>query len=84
MVRVRIQARDVSLAKSPQHDSSILNTLSARIVGMDEQAPGRVLARLDVGGTALLARLTKKSADLLQLAEGQSVYAQLKSVALLD
>jgi molybdate transport system ATP-binding protein len=84
VVRVRIQARDVSLAKSPQHDSSILNTLSARIVGMDEQAPGRVLARLDVGGTALLARLTKKSADLLQLAEGQSVYAQLKSVALLD
>jgi molybdate transport system ATP-binding protein len=84
LVRVRIQARDVSLARSPQHDSSILNTLSARIVGLEEQAPGRVLARLDAGGSALLARLTKKSADLLQLATGQSIYAQLKSVALLD
>jgi molybdate transport system ATP-binding protein len=83
-VRVRIQARDISLAKTPQHDSSILNTLSARIVGLEEQAPGRVLARLDVGGTALLARLTRKSADVLQLAAGQSIYAQLKSVALLD
>ncbi|MBW7900977.1 MAG: molybdenum ABC transporter ATP-binding protein [Rhodocyclaceae bacterium] len=83
-VRVRIQARDVSLATTPQHDSSILNSLSGRIAALDEQPPGRVLARLDVGGAALLARLTKKSLDQLGLAVGHAVHAQIKSVALLD
>jgi molybdate transport system ATP-binding protein len=83
-VRVRIQARDVSLALAPQHDSSILNTLAATVVGVEAQPPGRALARLDVGGTGLLARLTQKSADLLQVSAGQPIYAQIKSVALID
>lgn len=83
-VRVRIQARDVSLALTPQHDTSILNTLSARIVHLESQPPGRVLVQLDVGGKGLLVRLTQKSTDHLQLAEGKQIYAQVKSVALLD
>lgn len=84
-LRVRIQARDVSLARTPQHDSSILNTLATTLVALEAQPPGRVLARLDIGqGGSLLARLTMKSADALQLAVGQSIHAQIKSVALLD
>ncbi|MFC5302399.1 molybdenum ABC transporter ATP-binding protein [Azospira restricta] len=83
-VRVRIQARDVSLALSAQHDSSILNTLAATVVGLDAQPPGRALARLDAGGSALLARLTRKSLDQLGIQVGQTVFAQVKSVALVD
>ena len=83
-LRVRIQARDVSLARTPQHDSSILNTLATTLVAL-ERSPSRVLARLDISqGGSLLARLTMKSADALQLAVGQSIHAQIKSVALLD
>ncbi len=83
-VRVRIQARDVSLALSAQHDSSILNTLAARVEAIDLQAPGRALVRLDAGGVALLARLTHKSLDQLGIKDGQQVFAQVKSVALVD
>ena len=81
---MRIQARDVSLALSPQHDSSILNTLPATIAAIDMQTPGRALVRLEVGNAALLARLTRKSLDHLGLEVGQQVFAQVKSVALVD
>ncbi len=83
-VRVRIQARDVSLAISPQHDSSILNSLAARVEAVEAQPPGRALVRLDIGGAALLARLTLKSLDQLHLGPGAAVYARIKSVALID
>lgn len=83
-VRVRIQARDVSLALAPHDDSSILNTLPATITALEEQPPGRVLAGLDIGGTALLARVTKRSSAFLGLTRGKTLQAQIKSVALLD
>ncbi len=82
-VRVRIRARDVSLAHAPQQ-SSIMNSIATRIVEFETQEPGRILARLDAGGTPLLARLTRKSAELLGVAPGMPIYAQIKSVALLD
>ena len=42
------------------------------------------MAALDAGGTRLLARVTRKSAQTLQLAPGKAVFAQVKGVALLD
>lgn len=82
-LRVRIQARDVSLAHAPQK-SSIMNHIATHIVAFEAQEPGRLLARLDAGGTPLLARLTRKSAEQLHIAPGMPIYAQIKSVALLD
>jgi len=83
-VRVRIQARDVSLADAPPRASSILNTLSATVTGVEHLPPGRALAQLAVGETALLARLTQKSVDHLGVTAGKPMYAQVKSVALVD
>jgi len=83
-VRVRIQARDVSLANEVPQASSILNTLAATVAGIERQAPGRALAQLRIGETTLLARLTQKSVDHLGIAAGRPVYAQVKSVALVD
>ncbi|MCB2035274.1 MAG: TOBE domain-containing protein, partial [Ottowia sp.] len=39
---------------------------------------------LEAGGVPLLARVTRKSAQLLALAPGQPVFAQIKGVAVLD
>ena len=39
---------------------------------------------LDVGDIALLTRITQRSYRTLGLAEGQSVFAQVKGIALLD
>ena len=74
----------LSLTLAPQRDSSILNTLSGRIAALEEQPLGRILVRLDTGGVPLLARITHKSLDHLGLSAGSRVYAQIKSVALLD
>lgn len=82
-VRVRIQARDVSLTLQPQQGSSVLNVFAATVTGLADDSPGQVMVGLDAGGSALLARLTRKSAAALQLQPGSRVYAQVKGVAVL-
>ncbi|SDM47262.1 molybdate transport system ATP-binding protein [Oryzisolibacter propanilivorax] len=83
-VRLRVLARDVSLARSHPQATSVLNVLPARIVQIAPDAPGQVLVRLDAGGTALMARITERSRRELALTEGEAVFAQVKSVALAD
>ena len=84
-VRVAVQARDVSLAlEKPQH-SSVLNQLPARIEAIEPgNHPAQTLVRLALGDNALLARVTRYSADQLQLAPGLEVWVQIKAVALFD
>ena len=83
-LRVKVQARDISLSLTPGEHSSILNSLRVTLVSetaADNQA--HVLLRLDAGGTPLLARITRYSRDQLHLVAGQSLWAQIKSVAVL-
>jgi len=82
-LRVRVPARDVSIALSEPQQSSILNILPATVVAIDHEETNRSLLRLAVGNVPLLARLTRKSALQLGLAPGMTVYAQIKGVALL-
>ncbi len=54
---------------------------------MREIEQAQVLVKLCTGAgekTPLLARITRHSRDRLRLHEGQSVYAQVKAVALMD
>lgn len=86
-VRVRIHARDVSLALDEPGTSSIVNILPARILELREIEQGQVLVKLCTGAgeqTPLLARITRHSRDRLRLHPGQSVFAQVKAVALMD
>jgi molybdate transport system ATP-binding protein len=83
-VRVRILARDVSIALSAAHDSSIANILPAHIVDIHAQeSSAQALLRLDIGGVFILARITRRSLSLLNIQPGQMIYAQVKSVALM-
>jgi molybdate transport system ATP-binding protein len=82
--RVRILARDVSLARAPMTGTSILNTLPAVVVDSVEDAhPALTLVKLRVGESPLLARLTKRSAHALEITPGQLLYVQIKAVALI-
>lgn len=82
-VRVRILARDISIALEPQH-SSILNTLPAAVIEIaDETHPALALVKLRVGQSSLIARLTRRSAAALGLGPGRPVFAQIKAVALI-
>lgn len=82
--RVRVQARDVSLTTARQTGTSILNILPARVTDVAADGPAQVLVRLDAGGAPLLARITRRSAHLLDIAPQRSLYAQVKTVTLLD
>ncbi len=82
-LRLRILARDVSIALERIEDTSISNVLEAGIIGIHEDTdPANRLLRLDVGGTVILSRVTWRSVERLQLTPGMRVFAQVKSVAL--
>ncbi len=83
-VRIRILARDVSIALERVDGVSILNMLPASVVALaDESHPALALVRLQVGDSPLLARLTKRSAAALELRPGAAVWVQIKAVALI-
>jgi molybdate transport system ATP-binding protein len=82
-VRVRVLARDVSIALQPGLGSSILNVLPATVEAIaDESHPALNLVRLRVGASPLVARLTRRSVQALELVPGKTVFAQVKAVAL--
>ena len=84
-VRVRVLARDVSLAVTPQTGTSIANQLPAIVEAIaDDAHAGLALVRVRVGTLPLVARLTHRSAHRLGLVPGLAVWAQVKTVALLD
>ncbi len=84
-VRVRVLARDVSIATEKPAHTSIQNLLPCVIEALTADAhPSQTLARLRCGEAMLLARLTSRAVDALALAPGQAVWAQVKSVALIE
>ncbi len=83
-VRLRIAARDVSLTLERHEATSILNIIPATVVGISPDTTAQVTVRLEAGGTALLARITRKSAGELALEPGMPVFAQVKSIAVLS
>jgi molybdate transport system ATP-binding protein len=84
-VRARVLARDVSIATQQPHGSSITNILHARIVEIRDEGTDKVMVRMQVGeSSVLLSRITRRSRDVLALAVGMEVFAQVKSVALMQ
>jgi molybdate transport system ATP-binding protein len=83
--RIQIQARDVSLSLHPHADTSILNVLPTRVIDSQDLNPTQVMIRLELeDGQTLLSCITRRSATALEIHEDMVVYAQVKSVALLD
>lgn len=81
-LRLRIEAQDVMLARARPEGLSALNLIEARILSIH---PGRgpgALVRLQAGEAVLLARVTRRSVAAMALAEGQTVHAVIKSLAL--
>ena len=84
-IRIQIGARDVSIGKSVDRDSSILNQFKARIAGIIERPPANVLVVLHPpesdDATPVFSLITRKSFDHLGLAIGAQVYARVKGVS---
>ncbi len=80
-VRVRVEAQDVMLAQTRPAGISALNILPATVLAIREgEGPG-VMVQLAAGQDRLLARVTRRSANAMGLADGWSGFAVVKSVA---
>jgi molybdate transport system ATP-binding protein len=80
-VRLRVLARDVSLAPQRPGRSSIQNLLDCRVEALAPGThPSQVMVRLRCGHSFLLARITGRAADELGLAAGHRLWAQVKAV----
>jgi molybdate transport system ATP-binding protein len=81
-VRVRLLARDISIGtQEPQH-TSIQNHWPVRIINASELGhPSHRLIRLSHASGVILARITHRAWDQLQLKSDQQVWIQVKSVA---
>lgn len=82
--RLRVYAKDVSITLEHQSHTSILNIFPAVVAELQPAGKAQMLVRLDLNGSTLLSRITRKSCDSLGLHIGKPVYAQAKSVALLS
>lgn len=81
VVRLRILARDVMLAVERPVGISALTVLAGVVEEVRTgEGPG-AMVRLRVGEEALLARITRRSARMLDLAPGRAVFAVLKAVS---
>src|SRR5204862_4455572 len=81
-VRIRVRARDVSIALARPAGLSIRNILAGTVVELAGDQGSSLDVRLDLHGTALLARITRKSASELGLRPGLPVFALIKAISI--
>lgn len=83
-VRVHIPAEDVSLTLDEPAKTSILNHFPVKVLEIEQERPfsAQVMIKARAGNDLLLAKITQKSASLLDLSPGKEVFAQIKSVVL--
>jgi molybdate transport system ATP-binding protein len=81
-IRLRIRARDVSLALACPVDISVLNVLPGRVVEVSVEQGPTANVRVDVGGVTLVARITRHSVERLGLRPDRVVWVLIKAISL--
>ena len=80
-VRLRLRARDISVAlQAPKH-TSIRNAIAARVLDVLHGPGAFAEVRMQAGEALLVARITRHAAHELGLDAGKPVWALVKSVA---
>jgi molybdate transport system ATP-binding protein len=80
-LRLRLRARDISVALAPPRDISMQNLLPAELRDVAPTgSPHEVFLHLAVGETVLLARVTRDAVERLGLRPGINLWAMIKSV----
>lgn len=80
-VRVRIRANDVMVATQPPQGLSALNVLSGTIAEVRDGSGMLSDVTIECGGQKVLARITGRSAQMLDLKPGQQAFAVVKTVS---
>lgn len=80
-LRVRLRARDIILSLRPPEGLSALNILPGQVSAIEEADEASMDVTVDCQGDCIVARVTRKSVELLGLAAGMPVHAIVKSIA---
>jgi len=80
ILRVRARAEDVLLAREAPLHISANNVLPARVTGIRLGAASQADVQLSCGSARLIARITQASLGRLGIADGQQLFAIVKSV----
>jgi molybdate transport system ATP-binding protein len=81
-LRLRILAQDVILSSGLPEGLSAMNVLSGRILDLRGGTGPGVIVRVTLdGGEILLARITRRSVERMDLVAGAPVFAVVKSVS---
>ncbi|MFT5594193.1 MAG: molybdate transport system ATP-binding protein [Oceanicoccus sp.] len=81
-LRLCIAASDVSLALSAAQDSSIMNILQGKVSRIEQTENGQYLIQLKIDEQYLLSEISQYSFERLNIQMWQTLYAQIKGVAL--
>jgi molybdate transport system ATP-binding protein len=81
-IKVRIDARDVSIALSRPMDVTITNRLPGEIAELEYLTPPYVRATMNLGKIQLHALITRESVARLALAPGLRAWVMIKAVAI--
>ncbi len=88
-VRVRIRARDVTLATQRPQGISVRNVLEGKVAAIEDRGGAIVEVRVKLGGSAdgepisrnVMARISRQALDEMQLATGKNVFVLIKAIA---
>jgi molybdate transport system ATP-binding protein len=81
-LRVHLRARDITLSLRRLEDVSALNILPVAVVKVGRSDTAIVDVQLRCGDDLLLARITRRSRDLMEIRSGQTIFAMLKSISI--
>lgn len=79
--RVRVLAQDVLLSTQEPQGMSALNILPVTVADIRPGDGPGTICQLQCGSDHILARITRRSAEALNIHPGQQVYAVIKSVS---
>ena len=80
-VRVQLLARDIILATQKPQGLSVRNELQGVVAEITPDGHDGVLVKVDIGGEAVLSRVTQDAAAALNLQTGTPVWALVKAVS---
>ncbi len=80
-VRVQLLARDIILATEEPRGLSVRNQLRGTIISMADDEDDARLITVDVGGAAVLSRVTRSAVEALGLRAGSNVWVLVKAVS---
>jgi molybdate transport system ATP-binding protein len=81
-LRVQLLARDLILATAPPQGLSVRNIIEGTVQRIVADGAGADLVTVDIGGAAILARITRAATRELQLRDSLPVWVLVKSVSL--